>query len=91
MKNKTYKTEHPDIPYITIGDQFVLNNGDVIQFDSFIHGNYQYPFKMFMLGNRYTINLITFDRRLRYDLDGTVSTYDIKSKCITLKDKLGAL
>lgn len=47
---KTYKTEHPTIKEISIGDKFVLNNGNIVTFVEYdktiYHGYDETPFRL---------------------------------------------
>lgn len=45
LKNlKTYKTNHPTIKEISIGDQFITYGGEIVTFIEYSGLNHSYPF-----------------------------------------------
>lgn len=86
MKNKTYKTDHPNIKKITVGDRFITNSGKIVTFIVYeiIAMNKMGFFKM---------DIGWYDNNLMYngfqsDID---HCYHIIQKIASLKDKLELL
>jgi hypothetical protein len=88
MKEYTFRTNHPDIPFIKMGDTFVTDGGDIVEFVGFnIHEDkHKYPlvFKSTEIKMKYT-------KKLTYRFDEKSNSLDIKERYITLKDKIDLL
>lgn len=94
-KKQTYKTDHPTIKEIIIGDKFILENGDIVEFiGRNLHRitKNSYPFIMGNISDDLTkrkedsiIEIYTYT----LNFYGTrKSRYDIKQKYLLLKDKI---
>jgi hypothetical protein len=89
----TFKTCNKDIPYITIGDKFVTNDGNIVEFVETNNENFtydtSYPFVFKSLDTNhtddYSIRLTIYENIITYD------DLDIKCRYIPLKDKLNQI
>jgi hypothetical protein len=89
MKNKTYKTNRPDIPYITIGDKFVTQGGSIIEFYKVDLGA-DYLFLFRNINDPTHTESYTSSLKFLIDSDGN-GIFDIKNRYIPLKDKLNQI
>jgi hypothetical protein len=92
MNKPSYKTDHPTIKEITIGEQFVTNDGTTVQFVSYIQKITEFVFQ-FKLVDTNAIDSLQwrYKKSLKYSYQGTIHKNDIKAKYISLKDKIDAL
>lgn len=76
MKKETYKTDHPTIKEITIGDQFITYGGDVLRFEELSNNAtlYIYGFK----NNRG--HMFQYTMKLKFISSSIYSEKDIKDK-----------
>lgn len=81
MKKETYKTDHPTIKEISIGDQFFTYDGEIVTFVEYHMHDLHNPFKMFGHFR------MSFDSQLTW----LGTTKKIKYKILSIKDKLDLL
>jgi hypothetical protein len=94
------KTKHPTITQITMGEQFLLNNGDIVTlFSIYESTGSAFPFESNSLPllypyQFYNINvdrIDTYSTNLRFDILDENNKLNIKCKYIPIKDKLNQL
>jgi hypothetical protein len=86
----TFKTDHPIIREIAIGDQFVTRGGLYAVFFK-VNLSDIYPFIFKFNKDDYYYETSPYTKKLTYFENLEVNKYDIISKCIKLKDKLSIL
>jgi len=99
MNKETYKTKHKDIPYVTIGDKFVTNDGSILEFvdtnaeDYGYDKTYPFIFRTINTNNAdYYANLEDYSIKLTiYETISKIQDSDIKCRLIPLKDKLNQI
>jgi hypothetical protein len=92
MKKKTYKVKHPTIKEITIGDQFVTEGGNIIEFVSYHINSHPYIFEFRRINNTSLfLSEPLYTKSLRYIDYGQRNYNDIKERYIPLKDKVNQL
>lgn len=82
MKKETYKTDHPTIKELSIGDKFELENGTIVTFIYYDGDDKLYPFKM---------NNTWYTSNLKYVYGIQFHYKNIKYKLPKLKDKIDML
>jgi len=84
-----YKTEHPTITEITIGDEFITRGGYKIKFIRFEKSE-NYPFMFTISPYKFDVFYTTspYAKRLTYFYADVEHSYDIICRYINLKDKL---
>lgn len=98
--NKTYETNHPIIKKISIGDRFINNRGDLLEFFEYNEDSdrYMFIFKIINELPEYNPNFkshigfasVSYSRQLCYHTnpDDETIIYDIHYKYPNLKDKI---
>jgi hypothetical protein len=92
-KQKTYKTKHSIIKEITIGEQFVTEGGEIIEFielDSSA-SNTEFCFIFKPISNHKKYFKYSYTIELGYWLLYGNDERDIKEKYIPMKDKLNVI
>jgi hypothetical protein len=93
QKQSTYKVEHSIIKEITIGEQFVTLNGEVVEFigidSSPTNAGYCFVFECKTINKNQMI--YTYSLELGYWIMYGNDPRDIKDKYINMKEKIGIL
>jgi hypothetical protein len=92
MKKKTYQVDHPTIKEITIGDQFVTEGGEIIEFvESLFTSQTDTEFCFLFKSTQKQGVTYTYTIELGYWLLYGNDERDIKEKYIPMKDKLNVI
>jgi hypothetical protein len=92
-EQKTYQVDHPTIKEITVGDQFTLYNGHIVEFLGYSEEYvYEYAFEVLGKKNGFNNKLIhSYTSLLQYVEGHTENPNNIKCRNVTLSDKLSVL